>query len=177
MKRTGGLRGFTLVELLVVMAILAVLIALALYGIGFAMRRSRNTHRRAAVENMVIALGAYYSENRRYLDVLEGEEFAEVFGPDSQADADPFALQEFLESTFDAPPETRFYYNTNDNLTMYTVCVNQEEWNADDEWICDGTGVGSDGFPPKELGSMATCSPDCGVCGLWNGDTWEVCGT
>ena len=80
-----------------------------------------------------------------------------------------------MENNFDAPPASEFYYNTDADHRAYTICVNQEVWNNDDAWVCDGTGVASAGFPPREIGSNPTCTPNCGVCGRWNGDTWEAC--
>lgn len=45
-------KGFSLVELLVAMAIIAVLISIAAYGIGILQRNQRNTMRRKEVDNI-----------------------------------------------------------------------------------------------------------------------------
>lgn len=57
---------FTLVELLVSMAIIAVLIGMSIFGIAIAQRVLRDNQRRAAVQDVVAALNAYYSSNSRY---------------------------------------------------------------------------------------------------------------
>lgn len=49
-------KGFSLVELLVAMAIIAVLISIAAYGIQIVQKNARNTKRRKIVEDMQIAV-------------------------------------------------------------------------------------------------------------------------
>jgi prepilin-type N-terminal cleavage/methylation domain-containing protein len=49
-------KGFSLVELLVAMAIIAVLISIAAFGIGILQRNSRNTVRRNELNNIRLAL-------------------------------------------------------------------------------------------------------------------------
>jgi type IV pilus assembly protein PilE len=58
--------GFTLVELLVAMAIIAVLIGLAIGAISLVQRVSRDSERRSAVSEVTAALNAYYGSNSRY---------------------------------------------------------------------------------------------------------------
>jgi prepilin-type N-terminal cleavage/methylation domain-containing protein len=60
--------GFTLVELLVAMAIIAVLIGLAVGAISLVQRVSRDTQRRNAVAEINAQLNAYYGTNSRYPD-------------------------------------------------------------------------------------------------------------
>jgi type IV pilus assembly protein PilE len=58
--------GFTLVELLVAMAIIAVLIGLAVGAISIAQRVSRDNERRSAVQEITANLNAYYASNASY---------------------------------------------------------------------------------------------------------------
>jgi prepilin-type N-terminal cleavage/methylation domain-containing protein len=172
MSKPKDMRAFTLVELLVVMAILAVLIALSIAGIGYALRRSRNTARHAATENMIISLEAYYTD---YASYPSEQSLAAIFGP-AEEEGD-FILKEYSESTWDAPPSSVFYYKDDGRTDpqLYTVCVNQEVWNetVEYEWICQGTGVGSDGFPMREPAQSEECLTCAGQVGYWNGDAWE----
>jgi prepilin-type N-terminal cleavage/methylation domain-containing protein len=59
-------KGFTLVELLAAMAIIAVLIGLAVFGINLAQRSARNTQRRSAARDISLAVQAYYEQNGAY---------------------------------------------------------------------------------------------------------------
>ncbi|MBL8014836.1 MAG: type II secretion system protein [Candidatus Doudnabacteria bacterium] len=65
-KANKGKKAFTLVELMVVMAIIAVLMGLAAFGIATALRVLRDNQRRDSVRNIAVALNAYYADNSRY---------------------------------------------------------------------------------------------------------------
>ncbi|KKQ35359.1 MAG: PilA1 [candidate division WS6 bacterium GW2011_GWA2_37_6] len=70
MKRK--LKGFTLVELLAAMAIIAVLIALAGFGISLALRNSRNSQRQESLDNVRIAITDYYGQSTLYPTSIAG---------------------------------------------------------------------------------------------------------
>ena len=55
-------KGFTMVELLVAMAIIALLIALAIWGISMAQQSSRNTQRRAAAAEIAGGFSDFYAK-------------------------------------------------------------------------------------------------------------------
>lgn len=59
-------KAFTLVELLVAMAIIGVLIGLSLFGISAAQRNSRDTARRAAVQDINAGMADYFSQTGRF---------------------------------------------------------------------------------------------------------------
>lgn len=59
-------KGFTLVELMVAMAIVAVLIGLSVFGISTAQRVLRDNQRRDAVNDIAVLLNAYYAERQEY---------------------------------------------------------------------------------------------------------------
>ncbi len=54
-------KGFTMVELLVAMAIVGLLIATAIWGIGVAQQSARNTQRREAGAQILAGFSEYYS--------------------------------------------------------------------------------------------------------------------
>ncbi|CAG1022667.1 hypothetical protein DOJK_01820 [Patescibacteria group bacterium] len=62
-------KGFTLLELIIAMAIIAVLMGLSLFGIQSVQRSQRDTERRAALSNINLEVAAYYGDNGRYPDV------------------------------------------------------------------------------------------------------------
>jgi len=59
-------KGFTLLELIVAMAIIAVLMGLSLYGIRSVQMSQRDTERRAALSNINLEIAAYYGDNGSY---------------------------------------------------------------------------------------------------------------
>lgn len=59
-------KGFTLLELLVAMAIIAVLLALAIFGILQVQKNSRETQRRKALEDINIGINDFYSRYGQY---------------------------------------------------------------------------------------------------------------
>jgi prepilin-type N-terminal cleavage/methylation domain-containing protein len=59
------LNAFTMVELLVAMAIIGILIGLSIYGVGLAQRAGRDSQRRGALDDINKAIAAYYNDNGR----------------------------------------------------------------------------------------------------------------
>jgi prepilin-type N-terminal cleavage/methylation domain-containing protein len=59
-------KGFTLVELLVAMAIIAVLIGLAGFGVTLALRASRDAQREETLDSMRVAITDYLATNNQY---------------------------------------------------------------------------------------------------------------
>ncbi len=159
-------RGFTLVELLVVMAIMAVLIGISVAGLGFAMRRSRNIARASALDNMEKALVANYSDSEVYpragTDIANMEELITY-------------LNEYFEGSWDAgPPNTTYKYCSADSGTLYVICVSQEDSEGDQDFFCQGPGMGKIGnttsdFEYEEIPSCANS-----ITGEWNGDDWQT---
>lgn len=64
-------KGFTLLELLVAMAIIAVLIALAVFGIMQVQRNSRETQRIKALEDLNLGIQAFYNRCGEYPDTID----------------------------------------------------------------------------------------------------------
>lgn len=65
-KSAHKVPGFTLVELMVAMSIIAVLIGLSVFGISIAQRNSRDEQRRAMVRDLAASLANYYIDNNAY---------------------------------------------------------------------------------------------------------------
>lgn len=59
-------KAFTLLELIVAMAVIAVLMGLSLYGIQTLQRNQRDTERRSAVSNINLEITSYYSDFGSY---------------------------------------------------------------------------------------------------------------
>lgn len=59
-------KAFTLLELVVAMAIIATLLGLSLFGIQAVQRSQRDTERRAALQSINLELTNHYSENATY---------------------------------------------------------------------------------------------------------------
>lgn len=117
-------KGFTLVELLVVMAILAVLVAVSIAGIGYATRKSRNTARQAAAVNMERAMTAFYSEHKMFPTTL-GESTAASMQELLEGSGDSEYLKPYLESSWSSPPKTCVAFKS-DGI-RYVIGVSQEE--------------------------------------------------
>jgi prepilin-type N-terminal cleavage/methylation domain-containing protein len=64
-------KAFTLVELMVAMAIIAVLLGLATFGISTLNRLSRDNQRRTTVDNIQRMVSAYYADYFRYPNTAE----------------------------------------------------------------------------------------------------------
>ncbi len=59
-------KGFTLIELLVVIAIIGTLASVVLVSLNAAREKARDTKRLAEMQQVMIALDAYFAENGRY---------------------------------------------------------------------------------------------------------------
>jgi type IV pilus assembly protein PilE len=62
----GRMLGFTLIELMIVVAIVAVLAALAISGYGFAMKKSRRSTAQACLQTDAQFMERFYASNLRY---------------------------------------------------------------------------------------------------------------
>lgn len=64
-------KAFTLLELLVAMAIIGVLMGLAVFGVVQVQQNSRETQRRKALEDINIGIQEFYSKEGQYPQVIE----------------------------------------------------------------------------------------------------------
>ena len=60
-------KGFTLIELMVVIAVIAILATIALFGLSTARGAARNTQRQQIMNSVRAALERYYGDNNSYL--------------------------------------------------------------------------------------------------------------
>ena len=149
--------GFTLVELLIVMAIIAVLVGITIAGLGFAMRRSRNIARMSAMTNLDRALTSYYSDELEY--PIAAADNAVVDFVDTGG-----VLDQYLEGSWEAPAASEFWYKSDADGMYFTVCVNQEETGTTvDVYNCTGPGIGQPLFPDQA--DDETCETG-GICGF-----------
>ncbi|MBI4101044.1 prepilin-type N-terminal cleavage/methylation domain-containing protein [Candidatus Microgenomates bacterium] len=68
MKIINSERGFTIVELLVVIVVIAILVALTLPNLFGLQRRARDDDRKNDLKNLQSALETYYNDNNSYVD-------------------------------------------------------------------------------------------------------------
>jgi prepilin-type N-terminal cleavage/methylation domain-containing protein len=66
MSKKKSLSGFTLVELMVSMAIIAVLMGLSVFGIATAQQILRDDQRRDALKSIAAGITSYYAANQAY---------------------------------------------------------------------------------------------------------------
>ena len=153
MKSKNVLRGFTLVELLVVMAIMSVLIGISVAGLGFAMRRSRNIARQSAATNLDRSLEAYYSDFQNYPTSAAPASITTIESLITSANA----LQRYLEGSWEAPPRTCMAYGVDNGGIRYVVGVSQENTGGNHSCYWTGPGVGAGQNWPVNDGDPVSC--------------------
>jgi type IV pilus assembly protein PilA len=70
--RDGGSRGFTLIEMMIVVVIVGILATLAVLGYRSLIRSSHVTEATGMVQNIRIAQESYHAETQRYANVSSG---------------------------------------------------------------------------------------------------------
>lgn len=125
-------RGFTLIEILVVVAIIAIIGSVVMTYVYDATVRGRDSQRKQNVDQLVKAVNLYFSENG-YLPRNQSGWCTYISNPDSgygtafQADLEPYM------KTFQFDPTKRgqigdYLFNNTDNTSgHYVLCANMEQ--------------------------------------------------
>lgn len=139
MNRSRNYRGFTLVEMLVVMGILVILMTMGIAAGRFAIQRANRVQHQNAADQIFQALQSYYADNRVYPATAEMTSFGTAMSSG--------ALSKYLDSEgFDGGSDATFYYMTDDgagNQSML-VCVSYSANNDENNQggYCNGNGFG-----------------------------------
>lgn len=179
-------RGFTLVELLIVMGILAILMAIGISVGQFALQRANNIQHNDAADQLALAVEAYYTDNREYpadaSNVGSADATIETF---SSALASTGALATYVDSdAFDGGSDATFYYFSEDDGSpqYYVICVTYG--GIDDEagegGYCAGNGftdlgltkgsMDSDEFATVVMAQEGTAAVEDWEDGTWGGE-------
>lgn len=102
-------RGFTLIELMVVIAIIGVLSSIVLASLNSSRMKSRDTKRIADIKGLQTALEFYFDAKRRYPEELDADDFVGEFIPSEPTDP-------IKDSTGNA---VRYKYATDSNGEYY----------------------------------------------------------
>lgn len=150
-KKGGAGGGFTLVELLVVMAIIAVLITLIIAAITIARRASRDTQRRDNMSAVKGALEDYYARRKMYPGgttwttvsslALSDADFSRSV-PDTIKDPQSDTA---LKSLTDSSITQRYCYRRTDsagnaNTSKYQLWLRTESYSSGNPGACSANG-------------------------------------
>jgi prepilin-type N-terminal cleavage/methylation domain-containing protein len=125
-------KGFTLIELMVAMAIIAALIGMSVFGINLVQRSERNTKRRAALNNINLAVRNYQIDNGVYplpselvftasTVSIDGQVVAELKGPAT-------AVNKPGSGAVDSNGSYYCYYSTGSTFTMKVSLEGTDEF-------------------------------------------------
>jgi prepilin-type N-terminal cleavage/methylation domain-containing protein len=137
MTKKTNYKGFTLVEMLIVMGILAILMAIGVAVGRFAIQRANNIQHNSAAEQLSQAVASYYVDNRKYPAEtnMAGTGFGTNAGP----------LDPYIDAEFDGGSDATYYYYTDSTQQSYLVCVSYGGVSdtAQLGGYCTGNGFGS----------------------------------
>lgn len=140
-------KGFTLVEMLIVMGILSVLMGIGVSVARFAVQRANNIQHQSAVDQMYQAFQSYYTDNREYPRYSDDQQAGSLPGSFEEALDVGGALDVYVDAAFDGGAPTTFYYVVDESNVApqeFLVCV--AYGGVDDEaemgGYCNGNGFG-----------------------------------
>lgn len=152
--------GFTLMELIIVMAILAILMAMASSNFASSSRRGRDSKRKSDLRNIATALEAYYNDKGAYPTGVGGVMVGCGAGDAQNCDwGGQFIDQNntlYMVQIPEDPTSSQQYYYTS-NGQRYMIYAHLE--NTKDE----GLGVDQTGYDDAFAGANTNCSNDSTV--------------
>lgn len=131
-------KGFTLVEMLVVMGILIILMAMGIAAGRFAIQRANRVQHQNASDQLYQGLQAYYADNRRFPSDVD-------FGSWSAALGTGGALSTYVDNKgFDGGSDATYYYGVDETGQSVLVCVSFGGFDDTSEMggYCQGNGFG-----------------------------------
>lgn len=128
MRETSGRwRGYSLVELMAVIAIVGVLASFAAYGISQAQMRSRDARRRIDLTKIAQAVELYYAQNKNY-PLCSGQ----TLGDGSNGSCDAASLNISVTGGVPTDPKTKaqYHYSDQGDGAKFTLSAQPENPNA-----------------------------------------------
>ena len=139
--RKNNQKGFTIIELLVVIVIIGILVALALPQLFAAQARGRDTERKNDLKNVQTQLETYFNDNGAYVDAT-GDAATVLAGVDGL---------ELTEDDLTGPREADVYtYTSDDGGQTYTLSTQLEN---------DNDPAATDGLYTVDSVNQATTAP------------------
>lgn len=116
-------QGFTIIELLVAMAILGLLIGLLIPGIGIVRRGARNTARRTSLQAIQSEIEEYYGTNKSYPAANDGAPTGITVASGAQVDSQFTVSAVTAAPAADAVTDSTFQYMYTKTGNSYTLTV------------------------------------------------------
>jgi type II secretion system protein G len=137
-------RGFTLLELLVVMAIIGVLTAIVLVALGDSREKGRDASRKTQIQEIIKALEFTYSDSGEYPTVVPGGVSLADVGLQNQFIGS--AANQYLKRVPDSPES--FYYCASPDRKSMMLAVDTEDDRGGSDYcrVTRGIGNGMGGF-------------------------------
>jgi prepilin-type N-terminal cleavage/methylation domain-containing protein len=177
-------KGFTLVEVLIVMGILIILMAIGITAGRFAIQRADRVHHQDAADQLYTALVKYKLDNKEYprlgscSSCIEEQFFAEALGFKGTRDV---IKAYYEEGVFDGGTDATYYYHVDPvNAQFAIVCVSLG--GIDDEaekgFYCTGDGIGTEpvGNPLKIKNIEAGDTMNINIIRGFDASDWQLDG-
>ncbi|NOY14770.1 MAG: type II secretion system protein [bacterium] len=146
MKLKSGLKGFTFIEMLVVLVLIATLMSIIMVRLNRASSTSRDKKRSVDLHMIQAALGLYYSDWDDYPDSLS---FSQVF-----EDSNNRVYMQEMPNDPSYPKQT--YYYAKSATAGFVLCAAMEESK-------NIPASGSIYYPPSSV-PAGGCTVDCNYC-------------
>lgn len=123
-KKLNTLNGFTLIELLVVISIMAVLLALSIYGMQEARKASRDGQRKANLEQIRSGLEMYKADCNSYPTALVADTSLVGSGTPSTCAKTNTYISKIPKDPLSTASHSYIYYSDG---TIYQLCAAMEQ--------------------------------------------------